>query len=330
MRIALRGAVLAFGCGLLIAGASRWCFAAEIAYPNRPLRFIVGNAPGGSTSLVARMVGDGLAASMGHQVVIDNRAGGDGMIASEALRRASPDGHTLLLATAAMTIRPSLHANPAYDDFVREFVPVAALVSTDYVLVLNPSVPVNGLKDFIALAKTRAGYLKGATSNLGGSNHLALELFNVLAGIKITAVPYKGGGPGMTALLGGEVSCAFNNALTLLPHLKSGKLKALGVGGAERLASLPQVPTFTEQGLPGYSARNWFGVVLPPKTPRAIVDKLAGEIARIQASAAFKERLALYGVEPFVLGPDALRAFIQAEVAKYAKVVKAANLKVLE
>jgi len=327
MRRLLPAAAILF---VLLLGAPVPAEAAELTYPSRPLRFIVGNAPGGSTSLVARMVGDGLAASWGQQVVVDNRAGGDGMIAAEALRRSAPDGHTLLLATAALTIRPILHANPAYGDFLREFVPVAALVSTEYVLVLNPAVPANGLKEFLALAKTRDGYLKGAVSNMGGSNHLALELFNVLAGVKLTPVPYRGGGPGMTALLGGEVSFAFNNALTVLPHLKAGKLKALGVGGAERLTSLPQVPTFAEQGLPGYSARNWFGVVVPPKTARAVVDKLAGEIARIQNSAAFKERLALFGVQPFVLGPDPFRAFIESEVVKYTKVIKAANLRILE
>ena len=321
--------VVTAGIALLLAGepGNGW---AQATYPNRPLRFIVGNAPGGSTSLIARLVGEGLTARWGRQVVVDNRPGADGMIAAEALRRAAPDGHTLLLATASLAIRPVLHANPAYDDFLRAFVPVAALVSTDYVLVVNASVPAKDLAEFLALAKTRPGYLKGAVSNRGGANHLALELFNVVAGSQLKAVPYKGGGPGMTALLGGEVSFAFNNALTVLPHVRSGKLRAIGVGGATRLASLPQVPTFAEQGLSGYKARNWFGVVVPPRTPPSVVATLAGEIRHIQESPSFKEKLAVQGVQPFVLGPDAFRSFLEAEVATFAQVIKAADLKVLD
>jgi tripartite-type tricarboxylate transporter receptor subunit TctC len=300
--------------------------AGQKEYPSRPMRFIVGNAPGGSTSFVARLVADEMTKSWGHQVVVDNRAGGDGVIAAQTLQRSAPDGHTMLLVTAAFTIRPALHSNKVYDAYVKEFVPVTTLVSTNYILVLNPSVPANTVKEVIALAKANPGYLKGAVSNRGGSNHLALELFNVVAGTTIKAVPYKGGGPGMIALLSGEVNLAFNNAITVLPHVKSGKLKAIGVGGTERLSSLPQVPTFAESGVPGYSARNWFGVVVPARTPDAIVVKLAGEIARIRSLRDFREKIEAQGVEPFALGPKEFRSFIRDELALWAKVVKQANV----
>jgi len=301
---------------------------AQPNYPSRPLRFIVGNAPGGSTSFVARLVGDEMTKHWGHQVVVDNRGGGDGVIAYQTLQRAAPDGHTMMLVTAALTIRPALHPNKVYDAYVREFVPVATLVSTDYILVLHHTVPANTVKEVIALAKAKPGYLKGAVSNLGGANHLALEYFNVLTGAGLKAVPYKGGGPGMTALLAGEVNMAFNNAITVMPHVRSGKLKAIGVGGTERLSTLPNVPTFAEAGVPGYVARNWFGVMLPPRTPAAIVEKLAAEIERIRSLPGFREKLAAQGVEPFALGPRQFAAYIKEELARWAQVVKDANVKV--
>ncbi len=298
----------------------------EPAFPNKPMRFIVGNAPGGSTSYIARLVGDAVTKTWGHQVVVDNRGGGDGVIAAEALYKAAPDGHTMLLVSAALTIRPHLHPNKVYAAFLNEFVPVATLVSSDYILVANVSLPVNNLQEVIALAKTRPGYLKAAVSNIGGTNHLALELFNVLAGVKIKAIPYKGGGPGMTALISGEVSVAVNNAITLTPHIKSGKIKPIATGGTERLPTLPHVPTFAELGLPGYAARNWFGVALPPRTPAKIAEKLAKELVRIRNTPEFKEKIASQGVQPFSLGPEEFRAFLKSESARFAKIIKEANI----
>lgn len=215
---------------------------AQPSYPSRPIRFIVPNAPGGSTSTVARFVGEKLTASWGQQVVIDNRPGGNNIVAGEALQRAAPDTQTILLVTAAHAINPILHPMQQYDVFVRDFIAVATLVSTDYILVVNAAVPANNLKDFIALAKAKPGSLNGAVSNTGGIQHLALEYFNVLAGVRLQAVPYKGGGPGMIDLIGGQVQLAFNNSITVLPHIRSGKIKALGIGAAARLAILPNVP----------------------------------------------------------------------------------------
>lgn len=300
---------------------------AQQNFPNRPMRIIVPNAPGGSTSAVARLLGEQLTANLGQQVIIDNRPGGNNIVAGESAQRSAPDGHTLLFVTAAHSINPLLHTNPLYRAFM-EFPPVSTLVSTDYLLVVNAAVPANNLKEFIALAKSKPGQLNGAVSNTGGIQHLALEMFNVLADVKLQAVPYKGGGPGMIDLIGGQVQLAFNNAITVMPHIKAGKIKALGIGGEKRLSVLPNVPTFAEQGLQGYSVRNWFGIVVPPKTPKPVIDRLAAEIAKAQASNDFKDKLAVQGVEPFINNPAAFEAFIKTEYAKYAKIIKAANIKV--
>jgi tripartite-type tricarboxylate transporter receptor subunit TctC len=313
---------------IFAALAASTATAAEQKYPTKPVRLISAYAPGGGNDTVARAVAQRLTEAWGQQVIVDNRPGGNNIVAGEALLRSSPDGHTILLVTAAHAINPILHPRQQYDVFVRDFVPVATLVSTDYILVVHPSVAANDVKEFIALAKSKPGQLNGAVSNTGGIQHLALEYFNVLAGVRLQAIPYKGGGPGMTDLIGGQVQLAFNNSLTVLPHVKAGKIKALGIGGESRLAVLPNVPTFAEAGLPGYSVRNWFGVVMPPRAPKALVDQLAAEIAKIQATPDFKEKLAAQGVEPFVLGPGAFAAFIKAEQAKYTKVIKAANIKI--
>ena len=316
--------------GRIVGASALIAFAASASaqqnYPNRPIRFIVPNAPGGATSIAARLVGEKLTAAWGQQVIIDNRPGGNNIVAGEALQRSSPDGQTVQLVTAAHVINPILHPNPQYKAFL-EFLPVATLVSTEYILVVNAAVPANNLKEFLALAKAKPGTLNAAVSNTGGIQHLALEYFNVLAGVRLQAIPYKGGGPGMTDLIGGQVQLAFNNTLTLLPHLNSGKIKAIGVGGDSRLSILPQLPTFAEQGLPGYSVKNWFGVVTPVRTPKEIIDKLAGEIIKIQADSDFKAKLAVQGVEPFVNGPQQFAAFIKTESTKYGRIIKAANIK---
>ena len=314
----------ALGAAALIAFAAP--AAAQQNYPNRPIRFLVPNAPGGATSLAARLIGDKLTTAWGQQLIIDNRPGGNNIVAGETLQRSAPDGYTILLVTAGHVINPTLHPHPQYKEFLN-FPAVATLVSTEYILAVNASVPAKNVKEFIALAKAKPGQLNAAVSNTGGIQHLALEYFNVLAGVKLQAIPYKGGGPGMTDLVGGQVQLAFNNTLTFLPHVRSGKIRLLGVGGESRLSILPDLPTFAEQGLPGYSVKNWFGVVVPPRTPRPIIDKLAGEIMRSQALPDFKERLAEQGVEPFVNGPDQFAALIKTEFVKYAKVIKAANIK---
>ena len=301
--------------------------AAQQGFPAKPIRFILPNAPGGSNDVVARLIGERMTANWGQTVVVDSRPGGNNVIAAEALLKSTPDGHTILMVTAAHAINPLLFPKIPYDA-VKDFAPVATLVSTDYLLVLNAAVPANNLKEFIALAKSKPGQLNGAGSNTGGIQHLALEYFNLLAGVKLQHVPYKGGGPGMIDLVGGQVQLAFNNAITVRPHIRSGKIKAMAVGGETRLTVLPQVPTFAEAGLPGFNVKNWFGVVAPARTPKETIHKLANEIARIQGLADFREKLASQGVEPFISGPEPFGALIKAEIAKYSKIVKAANIKI--
>ena len=301
--------------------------AAQPAFPRKPIRFILPNAPGGSNDVVARIIGEKLTASWGQTVVVDSRPGGNNVIAAEALMRSTPDGHTILMITAAHAINPLLLPNQPYDA-IKDFSAVAALVGTQYILVLNAAVPANNLREFIALAKTKPGQLNAAGSNTGGIQHLALELFNMLAGVKLQHVPYKGGGPGMIDLVAGQVQLAFNNAITVTPHVRSGKLKAVGVSGETRLPVLPQVPTFAEGGLSGFNARNWFGVVAPARTPPDTVHKIANEIARIQSLPDVKEKFALQGVEIFISGPEPFAEFIKSEIAKYAKIIKAAGIKI--
>jgi tripartite-type tricarboxylate transporter receptor subunit TctC len=303
-------------------------FAGGQQYPNKPIRFIVANAPGGSTSTVARMVGDELTKSWGENVIVDNRGGGDGAIAAQALQRADPDGHTILLIGGSYMIRPTLHPNKAYyRAFVEEMVPVASVVSTSYVLVVHPETPVQTLKDVIALAKAKPGHLKGSVSNLGGTNHLTLELFNVVAGTNIKPIAYKGGGPGMRAVMQGETQLSFGNAITVFPHVKNGLLKAIAVGRAERMASFPDVPTFAESGLPAFKPRGWQGIAMPPRTPEAIANKLAAEVDRVRSLPHFKQQMELRGADVFELTREEFRAYITEEVATWAKVVKQANIK---
>ena len=315
---------------LLIAvalGAAATLAGAQQVYPSKPIRFILPNAPGGSNSVVARLFAEKMIADWGQPVIVDNRPGGNNVIAAEALMRANPDGHTILLVTAAHAINPLVFPDQPHDP-IKDFAPVATLVSTQYILVINATVPANNLREFIALAKSKPGQLNGAGASAGGIQHLALELFNVLAGVKLNYVPYKGGGPGMTDVIGGHVQLTFNNSINVVPHVKSGKLKALAIGGEARSPVLPQVPTFTEAGLPGFDVRNWFGVVAPVRTPKDIVDKLANEIARIQAMPDIREKLSSQGVEPFVSGPRQFETLIKAEMLKYGKLIKAANIKI--
>jgi tripartite-type tricarboxylate transporter receptor subunit TctC len=301
--------------------------AAQSAFPTKPIRFILPNAPGGSNDVVARLLGERMTANWGQPVIVDSRPGGNNVIAAEALLKSTPDGHTILLVTAAHVINPLLFPKLPYDA-IKDFAPVATLVGTDYLLVLNAGVPANNLNEFIALAKAKPGQLNAAGSNTGGIQHLALEMFNMLAGVKLQHVPYKGGGPGMIDLVGGQVQLAFNNAITVSPHIRSGKIKAIAVGGESRLSVLPQVPTFTEAGLPGFNVKNWFGVVAPLRTPKDTIQKIANEIARIQATPDFREKLAIQGVQPFISGPEAFAAFLKAELDKYGRIVRTANIKI--
>jgi len=308
--------------GLLLAVAA--AANAQQDFPSRPLRLITPNAPGGSSDVLARLLGQKLTEGWGQQVVVDNRPGGHGFIGGDALARASADGYTLMVITPTHIITPLLLRAP-YDP-IESFVPVASIGSTDFLLVVHPSVPANSLRDLIALAKARPGHLNYASAGGGSPAHLANAMFNMLAGVRMQHVPYKGGGPALTALIGGEVQLYFAIPIATIPHVKSGRLKAIAIGSAIRLQSLPDVPTFAESGLSAFDIKIWYGLLAPRATPRAIVNKLSSEVARHLASREFDRRLSDRAMAPLALNPDQFSALMKTDSAKYARVIKSANI----
>lgn len=299
--------------------------AAQQDYPSKPIRLIVPFAPGGGTNIVARLIGQKLGESLGQQVNVDNRPGGNTIIGSEALVKSPPDGYTLIVVTVAHVINPYLFPVP-YDP-LRDFAPVATIVGSELILVVHPSLPANDLRGFIALAKSKPGQLNYATSGSGTSSNLAAEFFNLLAGVKIQHIPYKGSGPALTDLIGGQVQLSFQSPSAVVGHIKSGKLRPIAITGQTRTSSLPQVPTFTEAGLPGLDVKIWYGVLAPAGTPKPIIDKLATTLAAILAVPDFKENLESQGVDPFITTPEQFAALLKTDSVKYGKIVAAANIK---
>ena len=313
--------MLTLGMLLTVAGPG----AAQQDYPSKPIRFISPYAPGGSTSVVARLLGQKLNESWGQPVIIDNRPGANTIIGSEALVKSPPDGHTIMIVNTAHVINPNLFATPY--DAVKDFAPVATLVTTEYFLALNAAVPANTLKEFIALAKAKPGELNYGTSGAGGAGHLATELFCTEAGIKTQHVPYKGTGPALTDLISGQIQFYLSPPIVTISHIKSGRLKALAITGEIRSPAMPQVPTFAEAGLPSFDVRFWQGILAPAGTPKPVVDKLAAEIAKILNMPDVKETLATQGMTPLVTSPERFGALIKADLATLAKVIKTANIK---
>lgn len=300
--------------------------AAQQPYPNRPIRFITPYAPGGSTSVMARMIGQHLTERFGQNVIVDNRPGGNTVIGTEILAKSPPDGHTLTLIASTHAILSSLIKTP-YDP-VRDFAPVASLGVSPQVLVLHPGVPANNVSEVIALAKAKPGQLNFASSGAGGPTHLSGEMFNMIAGVKTQHIPYKGAGPAMIDLIGGHVQMFFSVPINIVGHVKSGKLKSIGVTGSSRLTALPQMPTFAEAGLPGFNVRTWNGVLAPAATPPAIIDKLTTEIAALLGRPDTKEKLESVGMQVMYNDPAQFGALIKSEITLYQKVIKTANLRI--
>ncbi len=306
---------------MAIAGSS----AAQQDYPNKPIRFITPYVPGGTTTILARLIGQKLTESWGQQVLVENRPGGNTAIGTEAVAKSAADGYTILLAASTHTLLPQLQSVP-YDPF-KDFAAVATLAKTEIVLVLNASVPANNLQEFIAVAKSRPGKLNYATPGAGGVLHLATEMFNIMAGTKMQHIPYKGAGQGLVDLIAGQVQLYFITSAAIVPHSKNPKLRAIAVTGDTRLPALPEVPTFAEAGLPGFDMRTWFGVLAPAGTPKAIIGRLSTEMAKHLAAPDFKEKLLSQGLEPFYTAPDQLAILMKADMATFAKVIKTANIK---
>jgi tripartite-type tricarboxylate transporter receptor subunit TctC len=302
--------------------------AAEQAYPTRPIRLIVAFPPGGSTDIIARLVGQRLSERLGQQVIIDNRGGAGGTVGTEIAARATPDGYTLTMGTTSThVIAPAAYSKLKYDP-VKDFAPITLVASTPYLLVLNPGVKATNLKEFIALAKSQAGKMNYASAGTGSTTHLAMEMLKHAAGIDIVHVPYNGNGPAGTAVLGGQVQALFGSMPAVLPHAQSGKVRPVAVGTTKRSPALPNVPSVAESGYPGFEASLWLGFFAPRGTPAAIINRLHGELTKIALSPDMKAQFERNGAEPVTNAtPIELERLVRVEIEKYAKVIKTANIK---
>ena len=296
------------------------------SFPAKPIRIVVPLPPGGSNDLLARIVAEKLAPALGQPVVVDNRPGASGNIGTEIVARSAPDGHVLLMANTAHVINPSLFAKLPYDP-IRDFAPVALMSSAHFALVVHPSVPARSVKEFIAVARARPGALTFASAGNGAPHHLAMELLKSMARVDLTHVPYKGAGQFVPALATGEVSSVIGAINSLLPHVNSGRLRILGMAGNRRTPLLPEVPTIAEAALPGFALDNWGGMLAPAGTPRGIIDRLNGEIARALREPQVAERLASQGIEVTLAAPDEFQALMKTHMAKWAKVVREAGIR---
>ncbi len=296
------------------------------AYPIRPVRMIVPFAAGGNTDITARAIGVKLSEVFGQQIVVENRPGGATNIGSELVAKAPPDGYTILMGGATNAINMSTQAKPPYDT-LRDFAPVVLCVKGANVLSIHPSVPAKNLKELIALAKARPGQLNFASSGLGSSNQMAGELFKMMANINIVHVPYKGNAPALTDTMAGHVEMMFSGVPALIPHIQSGRLRAIAIGSLKRFAAIPEVPTFDESGVKGYEATTWFGLMAPVKTPKEIVARWNIEVGKILASPDLKGRFINEGLEPMGGTQEEFGKFIRSEIEKYARVVVATGMK---
>lgn len=296
------------------------------SYPARAVRLIIPFPPGGSNDVVGRVLAIQLGERLGKPVVVDNRSGAGGVIGSELAARSEPDGHTLLFVSSAFSAGASLYKLP-YDP-IKSFVPVAIIAAGPNVLVVNNAVAVNSVRELIALAKAKPGYLNLASAGVGSFQHLGSELFTSMAGVNIVTVQYKGGGPAMMDVIAGNAQVMLGSLVQTLQQIRAGKLRALGVGGLKRSPTIPDVPTISEAGVPGYEAINWWGIVAPAGTPHTVVTRLHREITTIQRSPEMQKRFQAEAVEAVQMDPAEFGRYIEAEIVKWGRVVKQAGMKV--
>jgi tripartite-type tricarboxylate transporter receptor subunit TctC len=296
------------------------------SYPSKTVRIIVPYPPGGTSDILSRLLSPKLNDIFGQPVVVDNRAGANGNIGADLVAKSAPDGYTMLLADlGALTISPSIYKLPF--DVTKDFAPVTMVTYSPHLLAVHPSVPVKTVKELIALAKSKPGLLNFAVSGIGGAPHLAGIAFEAQTGVKWTYIPYKGGSDAIIGLASGQADAIFNGMLATYPHVKSGKLKLIAVSSAKRVASIPDVPTVAEAGLKGFETGSWQGIVAAAGTPKEIVGRLNTEIVRILSTPEMKENLAKQGTEVYTMTPEQLGNWLKSEIDKWAKIVKAANLK---
>ena len=294
-------------------------------YPTKPVRLVIPFPPGGSNDIVGRLVATQLGERLGKQVIVENRGGAGGVVGTEMVSKAAPDGYTLLLISLAHAVNPWLY-KLSYDP-IKSFAPVATLGSGPNIVTIHPDLPVNSIKELVALAKQKPGELQYASAGVGSFQHLGGELFKLMAGVDIMHVPFKGGGPAMIDVMGGHTKILFSSLVQTTPHVRSGKLKALATGGAKRSPVFPDLPTVAEAGVPGYEAVNWWGIVAPAGTPGAVVDKLSKEIAAALKSPEVQKQFETEGAEIITMSSADFGKFIEAEITKWERVVKEGNIR---
>jgi tripartite-type tricarboxylate transporter receptor subunit TctC len=309
-----------------LACAALYAHSAE-NYPSKTIRLVVISAPGGTTDVLARVIAQNLSESLGQPVITDNRPGGGGIIASEITARANPDGYTLLYAHTVYSVLPSLYRKLSYDP-VKDFAPIGLVALFPNVLIVNNAVPARSVKELIALARSQPGKLNYAAGTTGGVAHLSGEMFKSMAGVDIIHVPYKGTGALLVAVIGGESQLSFATLPASMPHVRAGRVRALAISADRRSPVLPDLPTVSESGLPGFDVSAWNGVLAPRGTPRSVVEQLNRELRRIVALPAATERARAEGAEIITQGtPEQFAAYIQSQIAKWAKVVKFADIR---
>ncbi len=315
----IRGIALA---GCLLLGATTLASAQSEAYPSKPIRLLVPSPPGGSNDGVARVISTSLNQSLGRPIVIDNRAGGGGIIASELVARARPDGYTLLFAYAAFTTTPFLQANLSYD-VLKDFAPISEVADQPLFLIVHPGVAANNVKELIALSKSKAGGLLVGFTQPGSSTHLATEIFKLKTDTtkSITSISYKGGAAAQIALLSGEVQISFATATSILPQIKTGKIKVIATSAPKRVHYLPDVATFGEAGVTGLEASPWQGLLAPAGTPRAVINRLHGEVVKLLKQRETVDRLAGLGADPVGSSPAEFRAKLERELKEFGKII---------
>ena len=321
---------LMMGTAMLAAAALGLPAADTVAqsFPAKPVRIVVGFPPGGGADFVARLVAQKLGDSLKQQIVVDNRAGANGIIASELVAKSPPDGYTLLLGVSAThAINPTVYANLPYDA-VKDYVPVSEVALTPLILVVTPSLPVSNVRELVTLARAKPNQLNFASAGTGNVTHLAGELFKSMTGIQITHVPYKGSSPAIVDLMAGQVMLYFDTMPSSLPHVRAGKLKGLAVTSAKRSGSAPEIPTVAESGVPGFETTSWFGVLAPAGTPAAIGEMLHREIVKALSTSDSLDRMKQQGLDSVLNSPSEFATVIRTDIEKWAKVIKDANIKV--
>ena len=311
---------------VLIAAALPGAALAQ-TYPNKALRMIVPFPPGGPNDIIGRLLAQKMGEQMGQAIIVDNRGGAGGIIGTEAVAKAAPDGYTMLFSgTASLSINPSLYLKLPYDA-VADFAPISLVGTAPSILVVNPELPVKSVKELIEYARANPGKLNFASAGIGTPPHLAGELMNTAANIRMVHVPYSGGGPAMNDLMAGQVQLYFSGISAALPLIKSGKMRAIAVTSAKRTAIAPDMPTIAESGLPGFEVGNWYAIVAPAKTPAAIVGRLNAEIVKSLSGPEVKKRFLDLAADPIGSTPEELAAYQKSEIAKWAKAIKAAGIK---